>query len=290
MTQHLYSTVLKLNPTAPGNIPPTQGRLAQAAFLNLVRSIDPDLSAALHADNQRRPYTISPLLGNNGRLHNGNPHQPVWLRCTLLTNQLFSAFTQFLLMQNEELRTKNWGAPVLQLGQTTFAVTEMLTTPGSHPWAGYTSLVDLCQQWQNSPPNAAAHKIKLHFAGGVVFSRSSNKDGMGKFMEYFPYPEMFFGSVEARWRELTGLPTPMSNKELREYARETIVVSAFDMKTALHHYWGQPQPGGAGRITFELRDTANAPMTAFLNTLADFAFYSGVGAKTAMGMGQVRRV
>ena len=54
MTQHLYSTVLKLSPTAEGRIPTTQGRLGQAAFLNLIRSIDPNLSAALHAENERR--------------------------------------------------------------------------------------------------------------------------------------------------------------------------------------------------------------------------------------------
>ncbi len=284
MTQHLYSTILKLTPQAAGRIPATAGRLGQAAFLNLIRTIDPTLSAALHAKNQRRPYTVSPLL-NIGQPKNGyftlSAGQPVRLRCTLLTDQLFTTFSQYLLNPPGRL-------PTLQLGNLTFTITEMLTTPGSDPWAGYTSLADLTRRWQ--PPIEPSHKINLDFASGVIFSRSSNKAGLGKFMEFFPTPDMFFGSVEARWRQLTHLPSPMTNKELREYVHETVVISKFNVKTKLHHYWGNPQIGGIGQITYELRDTANTQMTGFLNVLADFAFYSGVGAKTTMGMGQVRRI
>jgi CRISPR-associated endoribonuclease Cas6 len=178
----------------------------------------------------------------------------------------------------------------MRLGSLTFAITEMLTTPGSDHWAGYTGLDDLCRRWQNGPLKEAAHKIELHFASGVMFSLGSNKNGLGRFLEFYPSPEMFFGSIEARWRELTNLPSPMENKKLRDYARETIVVSAYNMKTVLRHYWGKPHIGGLGSITYELRDTANREMTGFLNLLADFAFYSGVGAKTAMGMGQIRRL
>jgi CRISPR-associated endoribonuclease Cas6 len=285
MTQHLYSTVLKLSPTSSGRVPTTQGRQVQGAFLNLIRTIDPDLSTALHVKDQRRPYTISPMRGVQ-QPHNGHfkieAGRTLSLRCTLLTDQLFTTFTQYLL------NPPHGRLPILQLGKLTLAITEMLTTAGSDAWAGYTSLNDLLNRWQQ--PTKAACKISLEFGSGVVFSPSGNKDDRGKFMEFFPSPEMFFGSVEARWRRLTGLSSPTSNKALRDYARETIVVSAFDMKTVLSHYWGHPQIGGLGRITYELRDTHNREMVSFLNLLADFAFYSGVGAKTAMGMGQVRRI
>ncbi|MBM4027556.1 MAG: CRISPR system precrRNA processing endoribonuclease RAMP protein Cas6, partial [Planctomycetes bacterium] len=48
-------------------------------------------------------------------------------------------------------------------------------------------------------------------------------------------------------------------------------------------------PGGYGDVTFEALDTTS-PYVRTLNLLADFAFYSGVGTKTTMGMGQARRV
>lgn len=290
--QHLFSTILKLTPTADGLIPTTQGRLVQAAFLNIIRSIDPNLSAALHAENQRRPFTLSQLHGV-GRAKDGHIRvragQELWLRFTLLHSELFTTFTRFLLSSPPTRGRAREGAK-LRLGEVDFAITEMLTTPGSHPWASYTTLSDLCRRWQTAAAAEANHKLSLEFASGVVFSRSSDKNGLGKWMEFFPTPEMFFGSVAARWGELTGLPAPMSNKDLRQYVAETVVISAFNVKTILCRYWGNPQIGGVGRVTYELRDTANLEMVNFLNLLADFAFYSGVGAKTAFGMGQVRRL
>lgn len=291
----LYATILRLAPIADGVLPASQGRLVQGAFLDLIRSIDPGLSAALHAENRRRPYTLSTLFGA-GRSHKGRiklqAGQILLLRFTLFGSDLFTAFSQFLLMKNEEWRMKKGGRglPVLRLGKIELAITEMQTTPGSDGWTGYTRLNDLCRRWQHDPLPEAAARIRLEFASGVMFSRSSNKKGLGRFLEFYPSPEMFFGSVEARWRELTGLPSPLTNQELREYARDTIVVSNFNLRTEQRHYWGKPQIGGRGHITYELRDTANRELTGFLNLLADFAFYSGVGAKTTLGMGQVRRV
>ena len=282
----LYSTILKLTPTDDGVLSASQGRLVQGAFLDLIRSIDPGLAAALHAENQRRPYTLSSLLDaaqpkkDQVKLRAG---QRLSLRFTLLGSDLFTTFSRFLLSPPAGR------LPTLRLGNLSFVITEMLTTPGSHRWAGYTRLDDLCRRWRNDPLDETVSKIRLHFASGVMFSRSGNKAGLGKFLEFYPSPEMFFGSVEARWRELTNLPSPLTNKELREFARETIVVSAFNIKTVRRTYWGKPHLGGAGQLTYELRDTANVDMTRFLNLLVDFAFYSGVGAKTTIGMGQVRR-
>jgi len=282
----LYSTVLKLTPTTAGQIPTTQGRLIHGAFLELIRTIDPGLSAALHVENRRRPFTLSQLHGV-GRARKGQVRvragQALWLRFTLLSSRLFTTFTRFLL------DPPGGSLPVLRLGQIEFAISEMLTTPGSHPWAGYTTLDELSRKWQNGSPAEAVHKIEMDFASGLFFSRSSDKDGMGRFLEFYPSPEMLFGSLAARWGQLTGRPAPMDNRELRQYARETVVVSAFNFKTILCRYWGQPQIGGVGWIGYELRDRDCPELAGFFNLLADFAFYSGVGAKTAMGMGQVRR-
>jgi CRISPR-associated endoribonuclease Cas6 len=49
------------------------------------------------------------------------------------------------------------------------------------------------------------------------------------------------------------------------------------------------QVGFVGRVTYGLM-AENEAARCQLNTLADFAFYAGVGMKTAMGMGQCRRV
>lgn len=278
----LYSTVMKLAPQANGLLPATQGRLAHGAFLDVVRTVDPGLSAALHEKNQRRPFTVSPLWGldrpKNGQIR-VKAGQEVWLRFTLLHSALFTTVARYLLAPS-----LSW--PTLRLGELDFVITEMVTTPGVHPWAGYISAMELGQYWQTVPPAAVPNKITLEFPSGVVFSRSSDKDGLGKFMEFFPSPELLFGSVVAMWNEHTRLP--FDKQAIREYARETVVVSAFDMKTKRFQYWGQPQIGAVGEVTYHLKDMSD-PLCRVLNMLATFAFFSGVGAKTAMGLGQVRR-
>lgn len=288
-----YSTVVTLMAVADGYIPATAGRLAHGAFLDIIRSVDSGLSAALHEKNQRRPYTLSQLHGL-GRAYSGHSRvragQELRLRFTLLHSDLFTTFTRYLLSPPLPRPGVKGDGPTLRLGGINAAITEMLTTPGSDPWAGYTTVNDLCRKWQAAPADEVAGKITIEFASGVVFSRSSDKNGMGKFMEFFPAPDMFFGSLAARWCELTGLPAPLDNKALREYAKETVVVSAFDIKTTLCHYWGNPQIGAIGWVAYELKDRSNPELNRFLNLLADFAFYSGAGAKTAMGMGQARRI
>jgi CRISPR-associated endoribonuclease Cas6 len=59
----LVSMVLRLEPAEPGWLTPSCGPQLQAAFLQLVRQVDPELSAWLHQPNQRRPYTLSLLWG-----------------------------------------------------------------------------------------------------------------------------------------------------------------------------------------------------------------------------------
>ena len=174
----------------------------------------------------------------------------------------------------------------LRIGGADFAITEVLTTPGSHPWAGYNTLSDLYQRWGSAPPEESARKITLEFASPTIFSRRT-EDGMGKFMEPFPAPAMFFGSVAAMWND--HMPTPLDKGAVRSYAEETVVVGLFNMKSRMFRYWGQPQIGSTGTITYLLKDRKNHEMIRTLNLLADFAFYSGVGYKTTMGMGQVRR-
>jgi CRISPR-associated endoribonuclease Cas6 len=172
------------------------------------------------------------------------------------------------------------------MGGVDFAVSEVLTTPGSHPWAGYTTPGDLCGRWESMPPGQLPRQITLELASPTVFSRRSVK-GMGKFMEPFPAPAMVFGGLAAVWNH--HLPVQLDKAAVRCYAEETVVVGLYNLRSRMFRYWGQPQIGTTGTISYLLKDKKNHDMIRVLNTLADFAFFSGVGYKTTMGMGQVRR-
>jgi CRISPR-associated endoribonuclease Cas6 len=288
----LYSTVVKLAPTAAGHIPVTAGRLAHGAFLDLIRSVDPELSATLHAANQRRPFTVSPLRGLD-RVRNGQQPirqgQDIWLRFTLLSSELFATFTRYLLDPQLYRNGRNPAYPTLQIGDIPFMITEMLTTPGSHAWAGYATVEQLRQELATAAEQRAAalREIKIQFASPTVFSLGDDKDGLGKRMEPFPTPKLFFGSLASIWREV--LPPDLTPKLVEEYVEKTVVVGLYKMQSRMVRFWGQPQIGAEGTVTYILRDKAHPQLTQLLNLLAELGFYSGVGAKTAMGMGQIRR-
>lgn len=278
-----YATVINLTAITGGEIPATQGRLAHGAFFDLIRAVDPALAEALHVPNQRRPFTISPLQGNFPEARNGhiaiNPGQRAWLRFTLLDSALFAAFTRFLL-----LPPSNRQYAALRLGGVDFIITEMLTSPGSHRWAGYTSFNDL---YRPDYPQNATSEIAIQFASPTVFSRG-NGNGLGKIMEPFPHPGMFFGSLAAAWNAHS--PHPVDPVAVRTYAEQTVVVGTYKMESAVFRYWAQPQIGAVGRVTYHLKDRANPLLFQTLHHLANFAFYSGVGYKTTMGMGMARRL
>jgi CRISPR-associated endoribonuclease Cas6 len=291
----LYSTVVKLIAIQDGRLPATQGRLAHAAFLDIIRAVDPALADALHASRGRKPFTVSPLWGlprqhdPKGQVTVRRGHQ-TWLRFTLLGSELFTTFTRHFLSPLTPSPSQGEGRGGVRIGNLDFAITEILTTPGSHPWAGYTAVSELYRHWQTTSPDTSARKIALEFASPTVFSRSSDKDGMGKFMEPFPAPAMFFGSVAAMWNDHMPAPLSLPKQAIRQYAEETVVVGLYKMESQMFRYWGRPQIGATGKITYLLKDKDNHDMIRTLNMLADFAFYSGTGYKTTMGMGQCRRV
>jgi CRISPR-associated endoribonuclease Cas6 len=308
----LYSTVVKLIAMRDGSLPATQGRLAHAAFLDIIRAVDPDLAAALHASRARKPFTVSPLYGLPRPQDGQVPvrrGRTAWLRFTLLGGELFATFTRrFLTTPSPTLPLQGGkegtlkgkanvetfqpanpprgGGPTIRMGAVDFAVSEVLTTPGSHAWAGYTTLGALERAWGERRLDAAAWSISLRFASPTVFSRGT-RDGLGKWMEPFPSPALLFGSLAAAWNQVS--PRPVDKAAVRAYAEETVVVGLYHMSSRMVRYWGQPQIGATGRISYLLKDRRDQPMIRTLNCLADFAFYSGVGYKTTMGMGQVRR-
>jgi CRISPR-associated endoribonuclease Cas6 len=311
----LYASVVKLVATTDGFIPATQGRLAHAAFLNLIQAVDPALAETLHVSKQRKPFTVSPLQGL-GQAREGQVKvkagQEVWLRFTLLGSELFATFTRFLLtpfpledkrsrIEDRGLKIENRQAsihhprstihhlPTLRLGELEFTISEVLTTSGSHPWAGYVTLEQLQQALVTTAKQGTRlHEIKIHFASPTVFSLGDNKDGLGKRMEPFPTPKLFFSSLASIWREI--LPPSLTIKLLEEYVEKTVVIGIYDMRSCMYRFWKQPQIGAEGTVTYILRDRAHPQMTQLLNLLAELGFYSGVGAKTTMGMGQIRRI
>ena len=274
----LYSLVLTLTPTAEVTLGATVGHQAHAAFLRTIQQVDPSLSEALHAPAVPvRPFTVSPLLGvsqpRNGSF-NLSPGQEYFLRFTLLDSAIYERFMARVLQGD--------GRPVLTLGRASLLLKEIRTTPGSHPWAGYTSWAHLVASAQ------PLTEITLEFASPTAFS--FGQKAWGKKVVILPQPELVFGSLARAWNYLAPPPLQVDRATLETYLEEDVVVKRMDnLRTQMLHFQKSPQVGFLGEVTFGLLGEDNAAR-AQLNALADFAFYAGVGMKTTMGMGQCRRV
>jgi len=274
----LYSIVLTLVPTRPATVRATMGHQAHAAFLRTVREADAALAEVLHMPSLLlRPFTVSPLQGV-GRAHDGqvrlSPERDYWLRFTVLYPPIFQQF------MGRFLRTE--GRPLIRLGQAQLLIKEILTTPGSHPWAGYTSWPQLVARAQPDD------EITLEFTSPTAFGFGQKE--WGKKVIVLPDPDPVFGSLMRSWNLLAPPSLWLDKETLLAYVREHVVIKQLPgLKTRMLRFSTSPQVGFLGRVTYGLM-MQDEEIRHQLNVLADLAFYTGVGMKTSQGMGQVRRL
>ena len=273
----LYSIVLKLTPTREATVRATMGHQVHAAFLRTVEESDPALAEVLHLPNlPARPFTVSPLLGvgraRDRKIHL-SPGQDYFLRFTVLYPPIFERFMARFL--------RGEGRPVIRLGKALLLIKEILTTPGSHPWAGYSSWAQLAAEARPE------QEITLEFTSPTAFGFGQKE--WGKKVMVLPEPDRVLGSLARSWNNLAPPPLQVDRRALKAYAEEHVVVKRLRrLETQMLRFSRSPQVGFIGQVTYGLM-TDNEPARCQLNALADFAFYAGVGMKTAMGMGQCHR-
>lgn len=274
----VYSIVLLLAPLHETVVRATTGHQAHAAFLRAVRESDPALAEVLHAPGMpMRPFTVSRLQGLP-RAHDGlvklSPEREYWLRFTVLYPPIFECFMARFL--------RGEGRPVVRLSRAVLLIKEILVTPGSHPWAGYAS-------WARMAGEATpGHEITLAFASPTAFGFGQKE--WGKKVVVLPEPELVFGSLARTWNNLAPVDLQTGRNALASYTREHVVIKQIEgLQTRMLRYRSAPQVGFTGQVTYGLMAEDEA-IRRQLNALADLAFYSGVGMKTTMGMGQARRI
>jgi CRISPR-associated endoribonuclease Cas6 len=282
----LYSSVIKLTNLRPVTIPTPGGQHAHAAFLDIVRAVEPGLSQTLHDLNGRKPFTVSPLLGlpqqKTSDIHLREGWE-CWLRVTILDDALFKSFIDYFMnpspspSEKQRWRGGRVELPQIRLGDAHFGVSEILTTPGSHPWAGYLALEDLQKRLDEPAPES----IILDLNSPTSFSLDKNH------FELIPYPKLVFGNLAAAWKAITGENMVEAVEKYAEKSWRLTLHRVERKAVTLHNH---PQLGTVGRVEFQRQDGGDAPLARALNLLANLAFYTGLGRKTAQGMGQCRRV
>lgn len=272
----LFSIVLTLSPTQEVTVGATVGHQAHAAFLQAIRETDPALAEMLHTPGAPvRPFTVSPLMGV-GPAHDGRvrllPDETYHLRFTILHPSIYERFMARFL--------EGEGRPVIHLGRAQLVIREILVTPESHPWAGYTSWAQLAS---GAVPD---EEITLEFVSPTAFG--FGQKAWGKKVVVLPDPVPVFENLIRSWNNLAPLPLRVDREALKAYLEEHVVITRIGwLETRIQEFKHALQVGFVGRVTYGLMAEDDYARRA-LNGLADLAFYCGVGMKTAMGMGQCR--
>ena len=303
----LYAMLLRLRPLQEGTLMPFNGELVHGAFLKWLGVAAPDVAAWLHEGQKRRLFTCSSLhfarpMQPQLRAEREHIHLPLdpqrtyTIRLTLLLGDLFPLFHKALMQFN--VSQVGSTPPFIQLGKQLFLLEEVLLGESDPSgWTGFTSphaLVEKAAQVKCGKTTT----LTLEFASLTTFNRGSSKTTYGSYQAMLPLPLYVFQNLLKRWEDIA--PPDLANviqaEALEQYLQEDGVVIIDYNLTAHHvHFTAHQQRGFVGSCTYQLRGSSEksdteAPLTlqqqVFL--LAQLAFYSGVGYKTAMGLGQAR--
>jgi len=280
-TPDLYSLIIRLVATQNGRLQAAMGQYANAAFYEILRAVDPAIADEIHKQNGRGPFTISPLLGfgePKNKQYNIKAGQEGWMRITLLDPALFHTFISYVLHNPDQ--------STIRLDRIDFQVTSILSHPDSHSQARTDSVQGLYNHWMTKELTPADHKIHLEFKTLTAFSLPSH--GRKRRMQLLPNPVDIFGRLADYWDSLQG---SLTAEFVKEYAQEQIVVTRYDLYTSATLIKRNHQSGFKGKISYELFDEweNSDQFVRHINCLADLAFYSGLGSRTGMGMGQLMR-
>jgi len=306
----LYAFLLRLRPLQQGTLMAFSGEFVHAAFLNWLRDAAPDVAAWLHEGQKRRFFTCSSLHFSQSmqpllKAERENVHLPLdpqktyAVRITLLLGDLFPLFYNALMRfrASEAAMAKS---PFLLLGKQLFLLEEViLDAENSSGWTGFTSLASMIERaatmrlGNNTP-------LTLEFASLTTFSRGNRKSRYGTHHIMLPLPQYVFLSLVRRWEDVVPpeLLSVVQRERIEHYIQDDgVIVLDYDLKAHHVKFTTHLQRGFVGSCQYQLRGpdektTPEAPLTVRqqLFLLAHLAFYSGVGYKTAMGLGQVRLI
>ncbi|HBK22252.1 MAG TPA: CRISPR-associated endoribonuclease Cas6 [Planktothrix sp. UBA10369] len=269
-----HSLVLNLLPLSTIPLNYLTGRHLHALFLTLVSSVDADLGNHLHEQKVDKAFTLSPLqIPNHSHRESTliwqhkqpiSPGNSCWWRVSLLDDSLFANLSSLWLNLNPKTP---W-----HLGPGNLQITSILGTPQStQPWANFSSYAQLYEQ-----ASEEERQMDLIFCTPTAF-RQSNFDSA------LPTRDSVFKSLLKRWNQYSFIP-------FEETLLEPIFPSFFNIRTEILADSRSKFIGCVGMMNFRIMGDVDPMIIKQINTLADFALYSGVGRKTPMGMGMVRRI
>jgi CRISPR-associated endoribonuclease Cas6 len=247
----------------------------------------PSLAKTLHDDQGVKPFTVSTLLDRYGRPHKAGDWlkegQECWLRVTTTSEDL----SDIMLASVVKNLPKS-----LTLYKMDFRIDGYTLNPREHPWAGQTTFAEIAQ---DSAYSKATRDVRMEFVSPTAF-RSNGNDIC------IPAPQQICRSLWKKWNEFC--PTSMLlDEQWPDFAADCILVNELTAINTVRWEFAEGTRGAAtgftGTVGFTLLPKAKVlkkwqpywdGADIVMQSLARFAFYSGVGHHTTIGMGQARIV
>ncbi|MEL6246966.1 MAG: CRISPR system precrRNA processing endoribonuclease RAMP protein Cas6 [Cyanobacteria bacterium J06648_16] len=258
-------------------------------FFTLVSAVDTELGRILQADSQNKSFTIGPLQvpdPQNDRLSSRKlkfflPRNSAvsqlqyqyaadipsgvhcWWRISFLDDALFDDLSY---AWEKHLSRKSWF-----LGPARLHVTNLFyKTQQPLDWANWQTYQQLYESASDT-----RRDIHLQFMTPAVFRQ-------GSYDSPLPTRDALFHSLRKRWNRFSGLVFAPS-------VVNPIVPGEFNIHTVLVETTQSKIVGCLGQIDFNILGEVDQLTLKRINTLADFAFYAGVGRSNTHGMGITRR-
>jgi len=265
--QMIGSILIKLKPQGEIKVRGNSGEDLYSLFLNVLTKNDKDLAEGINDSEKEKPLTISPLL-KGAKSSQGYtllfPNQSTSFRITYLKEELSKLIIKgFLFLSDRKEPLKFSNGEIL--------IERVDWQQGNK--ANFTSFEEIFSSAQDE------RKVTLEFCSPTSL-RSEEEENP------FPLPEPVFSSLFKKWKAFSDVKIPaLIEKEFRK-----IRAPRFRLKTEHVNFSDSRATGFMGKVYYELPETMSKEIQKGINALADFAFYSGVGYKTFLGMGQTRRV
>uniref|UniRef100_A0A832MVW9 CRISPR-associated endoribonuclease Cas6 n=2 Tax=Fervidobacterium pennivorans TaxID=93466 RepID=A0A832MVW9_FERPE len=259
-----YSPILKFRALEDGAINFYAGRKIHGWFFKVLKEADAELSNELHSNISDKSFTVSSFIGHNvSKPLEVKEGKTYLVRVTLLEDRLFELFTNRVFEQN-------LSSEPMRIDDVSFAF-DGFVIDKNHKWSGVTSEEELFSL------DNSENIITMKFFTPTLFR-------IGDLHLRAPEPEKVFTSLLRKFNKYSSIKL---NEGLAERFKEIKILEQ-DVVQKKVYFPGFYLQGFVGRVVFWVPSDSELLVAA--NVLSRFAFYSGVGYKVTMGLGQAKRI
>lgn len=280
-----YAIVIHCFPKTDLPLTHAQGKVLHGLFYEILQKASAVKGDAVHSVAGLKPFSTALLLSERQRRAEFiRAGEEIKIRFTFLDDSLYPLLARYFL-----------SAPDLsfELVRTELTVVRILATPQSgEEWAGCATFEEIYER-----ASEEEKQFSFQFVTPTFFKRGGGPTYPDLIVP-LPLPDLVFKSLLRNWNQFS--PVPFEEEALLTdvfahhlemiHHRITSQLARLVFQKADGHYQSSVFPGFVGSCTFRLVELHDPGIVKTLNTLADLAFYAGVGAKSTMGFGVARRI